>query len=194
MEWLAVAVFVFACFIVLPVTLLLLRDRRAARRAAVDAAHLRRPRPELWFGTPEHNARFDHPDFAALEGHIGRPLPAPLKELFLQSDVVRNGCFIITPPGGSNELWFEQFEPIDRLSISGGSFRSAWVDGPWMPFATDILGNEFQLAIESMTAEDAIVYFYNQKLGTHEIVADSLKAMLSWPRRSSEDEVIDEEI
>jgi hypothetical protein len=173
--------------IALPVGILAGRNWWIDRRSRREGERLLRESPELCSGTLQYNVRFNHPDFAALEAHIGRPLPLPFKELFRQSDLVRKAGFVITPPKDhlSEFLVFDNFWPVDQLAIDAGQWTSWLTDGAFMPFAHEE-GDEYQLAIDSMTEEDAQVYFHWHEAESNHLVAESLREMLSWPRITME--------
>jgi hypothetical protein len=174
--------------IAFPIALLAGRNWWVERRFRLEGERLLRESPELCSGTPQYNARFDRPDFAALEAHLGRPLPEPFKELFRQSNLVRKAGFVIKPPGSRSSDWlaFGEFWPVDQLAIEGGQWTSSLTDGPFMPFGHDDNGEEYQLAIDSMTEDDAQVYFHWHEVESNHLVAPSLKEMLSWPRLTME--------
>lgn len=166
-------------YVVLPVLLLMVRDRlekRASRRAYEQAL---RDHPEQCPGTPEYELRYDRPRFEELETLIGRPLPQSYRRLFSDHGFVRKTWIRFTPPGAADAMDradVHQFIPADAAGLEE---RWPCLDASQLVFAT-IEGDNYYLALDEGGGEDAPVYLFYHDGGDHRRIADSLQQFLSW--------------
>lgn len=144
---------------------------------------LRREHPERVYGTPEYDARFSQPDFAALETHLGRPLPEKLKKLYSDSQTMRAVDFQVVPPDAQSPedyLFVNCFFPADRHAITD-LWPTDFLSPMQLPFATDGSEGVYYLELLPGTDDPAVcLYYYDGDF--HVEVASALSDFLSWQR------------
>lgn len=157
-----------------------LQSRRRRERQEYEA--LRREHPERVFGTPEYLARFNQPDFGALETYLGRPLPMAMKTLYADNTVVRHETSIVVPAaaeGLTESRLTLNFFPADQLAID-----DLWpiddLDTNQIPFAADSSGGMYFLELQGEDEQNPPVYLVNFDDGLCRRISDSLTQFLSW--------------
>ena len=134
------------------------------------------------------DARFDHPDFAAIEAHFNRPLPRELKRLYSDSAAMRAENFTLIPPDSAepdDALPIGCFFPADALAITD-IWPHECLESHQIPFATDGDGGVYYVELHAAVEDDPPVYFDYHDRDTHNKIAGSLSEFLSW-RRVAED-------
>lgn len=183
-----VIVIVVYSFVILGMGVLFLKltDRLRDRREQRAYERLKREHPERVFGTAEYLARFDHPDFAAIEAHINRPLPLALKKLYSDSATMRSEDVVVIPrtadgPEDGHPILY--FFPVDEHAI-----EDLWpfddLDATHVHFAADGSGGVYYVELQPDDENDGPVYFYHYDGDIRYKVADSLTEFLSWRSRS----------
>lgn len=176
------------CFLVIGTAVLFLkvRGRLRSRREQRDYETLKREHPERVYGTPEYWIRFSHPDFSALETHLGKPLPDAFKRLATDSEAVRATDFELIPPDSDSpaDRWpVICFFPADAQAII--DLWPAYMLTPGqLPFATDGAGGLYYLELGDPPENDPPVYYYHWDGEIRARTAESLSEFLSWPRVS----------
>lgn len=174
MDWVLAIMFLIGLFVVLPVVLLLIRDRIFFPRPTREQIE-------------EHGRRFRerlrNPDFLSLEEHFGCRAPEALRRLHQDKDEVLRGDFLVVPPGAKEESEFHYvcyFCPVDADSIKDvlpGLEK-------YFAFADDGGGNGYLI---DPTLDDPPVLYHDHESGEIEKVCDSLSEFLSWERREPEE-------
>lgn len=166
-----------------------LTERSRKRREVLAYERLKREHPERVFGTKEYLARFDHPDFAAIEAHINRPLPGELKALYKDSASLRNQDLIVIPRNSTRLAGTKlnlHFFPADAHAIA-----DLWpfedLDDQQIPFATDGSGHVYYVELRMEDETDPPVYVYQYDDGLRYKVAQSVSEFRSWPRILSDE-------
>lgn len=156
--------------------------RMRGRREQQHYEELKREHPERVFGTPEYLARFDRPDFGALETHLGRPLPAAMKTLYADHTVVRHETSIVVPPAAEGLIGSRltlNFFPADQLAID-----DLWpiddLDTNQIPFAADSSGGMYFLELQAEDEQNPPVYLVHFDDGLCRRISDALTQFLSW--------------
>jgi len=175
------------CILIIGTAFLFLkvRERLQSRREQRAYETLKREQPERVYGTPEYWARFNQPDFAALESHLGRALPVQFRRLYSDSQMVLAKEFAVIPPesDGVHEDWpINCFFPADKQAIID-MWPDEFLNTSYVPFATDGCGGLYYLELEAGTEQDAPVCFYHYDGDIHTEAAESLGEFLSWPRK-----------
>jgi hypothetical protein len=181
MELIALAIVGVLLYLVLPVAVLVLKDRIADRRSRADYEKTRRERPETIAGTPEYSTRFDHPQFEALEKRVAGRLPDSFRVLHGCRDLLREAGFAFVPPNprGPRDRWHVvQFLPADVQMLE--EYQS-FLGTEFLPFA-DNDGDVYYLDLAEATAADAPVEIWTHDSDERERIADSLTEFLSWRR------------
>ena len=161
---------ILGIFVALPILILWLRDKvfnRPITKEQVD----------------EYSRRFQkrlaNPDFAVLEQHFGCELPAPLRQLYANSDELARNDFEIVPPEGQNltgPAYVAFYNPADAESLKH-TFHDA---GTYFAFADDGFGNAYLI---DPRKPDPPVLFHDHETGAIEPVAPALSAFVKWERR-----------
>jgi hypothetical protein len=149
----------------------------------------RRPSPESY--QAEYAARLRNPQFALLETRFGAPVPASLKRLYANTDLLQQEHFYIADPdiadpndpddeGGH---FISEFLPADKTALD----NMPWVfEEPLFPFAGDMFGNYYCVLLRHDTPDPCPVYFWDHECGgtLEEMkIADSLDEFFSRSRR-----------
>lgn len=144
------------------------RSRREEQWRAEQAARLARLRAPAW---------------DRVEGALGRPVPAILRELYADQSLVTTGDLLLYDPdrAGRGEIpWnVNEFIPADEdalspdlVSIPSGAFA----------FATNEFGDPFYVQLGELADGDGRVFVHYHDGDDVELVAPSLRTLLSWQR------------
>lgn len=166
-------------YLVLPVAILILKDRLSDRRSRAAYEQALRERPETIYGTPEYAGRFDHPQFDRLQQRIAGPLPDSFRALHARRDLLRESGFAFVPPAprDASDRWdIVQFLPADVGMLEE---CHSWLGAECLPFATDDAGI-YYLDLAEGTSADAPVRLWVHDDTEREWVAGSLTELLSW--------------
>jgi hypothetical protein len=156
-----------AIFVALPLAILFLRDRlsRPSRKKLDEYAR-------------RFNQRLANPDFAALEQHFGRPLPAALRTLYLDPQERMRDNFEVAPSVDAPRAirWQVAYcQPADAESL-----RDMWPGTEELfAFADDGCGNAY---LVDPRLPDPPVLFHDHESGEMEPVCDRLSEFMHWPR------------
>jgi hypothetical protein len=150
---------------------------------------------ERWFGRKsrreqqrrEEQARYQQrllaPHWDEVESVLGRPVPALLRNLYADRELVTSADFFVLDPArsGSEEapLNVDRFIPADKeaftpglVSIPPGAFA----------FATNEYGDPLYVQLGELADGDGRVFVHYHDGDDTEAVAPSLQSLLSWPR------------
>ncbi|MDB5335974.1 MAG: Cell wall assembly/cell proliferation coordinating protein [Planctomycetaceae bacterium] len=166
-----------------------IRERLRTRREQRDYETLKREHPERVYGTPEYEARFSHPDFAAIESQLGRPVPDAYRSLYSDSQIVRTIDLEVVPPDSKSP---EDYWPIICFfPADGQSIVDLWpgklLTSSQLPFATDGSGGLYYLELLDQNENDPPVFFYHWDGEIREKITDSLNEFLTWRRVATAD-------
>jgi len=145
-------------------------DAGAAERAAAERAEYRR--------------RLENPQWDAIEAGLKRPVPAVLRELYANRELIIAGDFYLMPPNASDDElgWYiNEFVPADHAalepeleSIPPGTFS----------FAFNEFGDPYFVELSDDPDGDGPVRLRYHDGGDIETVSGSLREFLSWSRRA----------
>jgi len=165
-----------ALFVVLPVSILMFRDKiRAWKRR--ETPEQRADRITEW------RQRKLHPKSEEVEKLCGALLPEKLLEMYADTELILKTDLDVCVPGkNSNEvaLCIWEFEPLDAQALKGRWDLSEFGKG-WC-FAGDGMGNFFWVPVSDQRLKDGPVYFICHDPWGNEKVADSLDEFLNWLR------------
>jgi hypothetical protein len=168
--------FLFTLFIVLPVSILVLRDKiRAWKRR--ETPEQRAARITEW------RQRKLHPRPEEVEKLCGGLLPKRLLEMYADTELIlKTDLDVCIPSKNSKEvaLCIWEFEPLDVQALEGRWDLSEFGKG-WC-FAGDGMGNFFWVPVSDERHKDGPVYFICHDPWGNEKVADSLEEFLTWLR------------
>ena len=162
-------------------------DRVQRRRRQRDYERLKREQPERVYGTAEYHARFDHPDIAAIEAHIQRPLPSVLKQLYSDSATMRTENFSVMPPDPTTPEAGHRvgcFFPADARAITD-LWADEYLEPHQIPFATDGDCGLYYAELQVDDQNDPAVYADHHGRDCPIKIAESLGEFLSWRRVAS---------
>jgi hypothetical protein len=124
-----------------------------------------------------HQERLASPDFEALERLLGDKLPDSLKQHYLRLTTDAEGDFEVSPPDGRDPLQVFDWCPCDLES-----YHDVYPEIiGYLPIATD--GADV-LYVVSPKRIDSKVFSFDSDTGKLTEIADNLKSILEWPRRS----------
>src|SRR5690606_38729255 len=106
-----------------------------------------------------HDQGLDHPDFEAVENYFGHPLPATLKELYADKQLIRSEDILIgvpDPHDGGNECYVAFFEPA---KLENAEATGAVCDGMFA-FASNGAGDLYM--IDPKEADPAVIYYLHE--------------------------------
>jgi len=168
----------FALFIVLPLSILMLRDKiRAWKRR--ETPEQRAARITEW------RQRKLHPQPEEVEKLCGGLLPQRLIEMYEDKELILKTDLDVSPPGKNLKevaLWIWEFEPLDEQALKGKWDLSEF--GKGCCFAGDGMGNYFWVPVTEERQPDSPVYFICHDPWGNQEVADSLEVFLSWIKSS----------
>lgn len=169
MSSLAATILTIALIVLGTIAMLLLERRKKARWAEASC---------------RHDEGLDHPDFEALEDYFGHPLPAVLKELYADKQLIRRDDILIRVPDpldGGNECYVAFFEPANLEnagttdSICKGMFA----------FASNGAGDLY--LIDPREADPEVIYYLHES-GERRAMGVTLSQFIRAPRRPVPDE------
>jgi len=169
---------ILALLLVLPVCILMLRDRifrsSPKRTAEQVQAHLQAYRERLL-----------HPQQASVETEMGALLPQSLIALYADRELILNEEFALCPPGKDpkkSRIWIEDFLPLDSEGQQYTFDLKLLANAEGFCFGRDGCGNFYWVPVSDTRQPDAPVFFACHDPWGNEKVADSLEEFLSWPR------------
>jgi hypothetical protein len=149
---------------------------------------------ERWFGSKSrreeqrrteqaaYRERLLSPRWEEVEAALGRPVPRILRELYADHALVTSGDFLVLDPSrdaSEGVLNVNQFVPADEealtpllVSIPSGAFS----------FATNEYGDPLYVQLGELPDGDGRVFVHYHDGDDTELVAPSLRTLLSWPR------------
>ncbi|HUS39387.1 MAG TPA: SMI1/KNR4 family protein, partial [Pirellulales bacterium] len=137
--------------------------------------------------TPEQHAENDRrfqqrlfqPQWPELERHFGSPMPASLRDLYSNRDLLARSSFYVVPPGSTSEdkhHFIARFEPADMQALNDVWFP---IGDNRFPFASDDCGNYFYVELNP-GSKDMPVFFVDHDGGDVSRVAESFADFLKW--------------
>jgi hypothetical protein len=172
--------FLLALFVVLPVSILWLRDK-------IFQSSRKRTPQELQAGWDAYRERLLHPQQAPIEAALGALLPQRLVSMYADRDLLLAQKFEICPPGKDpkkSSAWIEDFLPLDPEGQKCTCDLELLANAKGFCFAGDGCGNFYWVPVNKTRQPDSPVYFACHDPWGNEKVADSLEEFLSWPRFS----------
>ena len=158
---------IFAVFVLLPVVILLVRDRTG-----------RRSKESIEDYSKRFEVRLVNPDFTAVERHFGRPLPDSVRTLYANRNELAMGDFEVaaTVEAPEDARWYIAFyEPADFETVA-----NAWPGTEqYFAFANDGSGNGY---LVDPGEEDPPVLYHDHETGEMSSVCDRFSVFMKWPR------------
>lgn len=168
METLKLIAAIVAIFLILPLLVVLLKDKLFNRP---------RTKEEIAEFSRRFNERLLHPDFAAVEAHFGCSMPEELKRLYSAREEILCGDFEVASKGKSKSNWYvAYYNPADAESLN--DYWPAIKN--FFAFANDGCGNDY--LIDPRDPELKVV-FHDHETGEIEPVDMSFPAFLAAPRK-----------
>jgi hypothetical protein len=122
--------------------------------------------------------RLQHPDFAAVEQELGKPLPAILKAFYSRPEELLRANFALAASAQvpvENRWFVADYQPLDAEAI-----RDRWPGlERYVAFADDGAGNGYLIEPGS---DDPPVLFHDHETGEIIRVCERLSEFLQWPR------------
>ncbi len=121
--------------------------------------------------------RLLNPKWGELEDHYGRPIPQPIKNLYIQTELLIQTNIAFRDRNGG-EWHIAEFEPADLQAL-----KWIWPDltrSKNFPFASDSVGDLYYVPLEASAPETCPVMYYHHDGGDVELVTNSLDEFLSW--------------
>jgi SMI1 / KNR4 family (SUKH-1) len=168
----------FALFVVLPVLILVVRDR-IRQRLRRQTPSQRDARLKAWC------QRIFHPKADEVEASCGGMLPKRLLAMYVQPDSLLDSNFQVCAPTkdpAKESWWIGDFIPLSAEDQKWTCDLSEF--GKGFCFAGDGMGNFYWVPVDVERRDDAPVYFACHDPWGNEKVCDSLDEFLSWPRVS----------
>lgn len=170
--------FILALFLLLPVSILLLRDRmfRSARKRTAE---------QVQAESQAYRERLLHPQQAQLETEAGLFLPQRLITMYAETELILSEGLSICPPGKDPKKireWIGNFLPLDMEGQKYTCDLELLAKAKGFCFAADGRGNFYWVPISDARQLDAPVFFACHDPWGNTKVADSLEDFLSWPR------------
>jgi hypothetical protein len=151
----------------LAVLVLWIRDRFA------NASHARRnPQEKRAAERKAYEHRILHPDWEFFERHLGRPIPAAIKELYADRELVTSGITYGDDDFISTFMPLDANAPLDTRDYVGFDI---------VPIATSICGDPIYLRPGASQPDTVYVTYHDG--GDTEVFAESVEAMLAIIRR-----------
>lgn len=168
---------ILALFLLLPVCILLLRDRifRSSRKRTVEHVQAE---------SQAYCERLLHPQQAEVEAELGL-LPERLIRMFSDAQLVLSEKLAICPPGKDPKKfgeWIDNFLPLDLESQQYTCDLALLAKAKGFCFATDGCGNFYWVPVSDARQPDSPVFFACHDPWGNAKVADSLEEFLTWPR------------
>jgi len=167
---------VFGLLVVLPVLILLARDKLRHRHHR-ETVSQRDARLKAWC------LRMFHPKPDEVEASCGGLLPKRLLAMYEQTDLLLDRDFKICAPGKNRSReswWIGDFIPLSAEDQKWTCDLTEF--GKGFCFAGDGMGNFYWVPVEGERKDDAPVYFACHDPYGNEKVCDTLDEFLSWPR------------
>jgi hypothetical protein len=103
--------------------------------------------------------RLESPDLAGLERHLGHPLPASLRALYADRDLVMSDDIVISVPNplqGSKDSYIAWFEPADAETLA-----IIWPGCEGLfPFADNGAGDRF--LVDPKDSDPEVLYYLHE--------------------------------
>ena len=132
-----------------------------------------------------YDTRLRTPRWAVVEAALGRPVPAVLRELYADQTLVTSGDLLVLDParaGGRKAAWnINQFTPADEEALSP---ELESIPPGAFAFATNEFGDPFYIRLGELPDGDGRVFVHHHDGDDTELVAPSLRTILSWPREA----------
>jgi len=170
--------FLLGLFVVLPVSILWLRDKifHSSRKEAPDRIQAR---------MDAFRERLVNPQHALVEAEIGALLPQRLIAMYADRELVLSQNFSFCPPGKNpkkSSEWIDSFLPLDSESQKYTCDLGLLANAKGFCFAGDGCGNFYWVPVSETGQPDAPVFFACHDPWGNEKISDSLGEFLSWPR------------
>jgi hypothetical protein len=170
--------FIFGLFLLVPVCILLLRDRifRSSRKRTAEQVQAQ---------LKGYCERLLHPQQAQVEAEAGLLLPQRLITMYADKELVLKEQFDICPSGKDpkkSSVWIEDFLPLDCEGQQHTCDLELLANAKGFCFARDGCGNFYWVPVSHSRQPDAPVFFACHDPWGNEKVVDSLEEFLSWPR------------
>ena len=168
---------IFALLLLLPVCILLLRDRifRSSRKRTADQVRAE---------AHAYRERLLHPQQAEVEAELGL-LPERLIRMYSDRELISSENFAICPPGKDPKKfrdWIDNFLPLDLESQKYTCDLELLSKAKGFCFATDGCGNLYWVPVSDRRQPDSPVFFACHDPWGNTKVAENLEDFLNWPR------------
>jgi hypothetical protein len=170
--------FLFGLFVVLPVSILWLRDK------ILHSSRKRTPE-QIQDRMRAYRERLMNPQQALVEAEMGALLPQRLLAMYADSELVLSERFDVCPAGKDPKKsgeWIEDFLPLDSEDQKYTCDLELLANSKGFCFARDGCGNFYWVPVSETRQPDAPVFFACHDPWGNTKVADSLEDFLSWPR------------
>ena len=170
--------FLVALFVVLPVSILWLRDIifRSSRKRTPD---------QILARTHAYHQRLVNPQQALVEAEMGALLPQRLIAMYSDKELVLSQDLNIYPPGKDpkkSSEWIDNFLPLDSEGQKYTCDLELLANAKGFCFAGDGCGNFYWVPVSNIRQPDTPVFFACHDPWGNEKIADTLEEFLSWPR------------
>lgn len=168
---------ILGLFLLLPVCILLLRDRilRSSRKRTAE---------EIQAQSQAYRERLLHPQQAEVESELGL-LPERLIRIYSDAQLILSEEFAIYPQGKDPQKfrnWIDNFLPLDVEGQKYTCDLELLAKAKGFCFATDGCGNFYWVPVSDTRQPDSPVFFACHDPWGNERIADSLEEFLSRPR------------
>lgn len=166
----------FGLLVVLPVFILLLRDRifRPSRKRTPERIESERQ---------AYRARLLNPQPSLVEAELGALLPQRLMAMYADTELVLSTNLSICPPGKdpkTSGIWIDNFLPLDSEGQKYTCDLELLANAKGFCFAADGMGNFYWVPVSNARLTDAPVFFACHDPWGNEKVAESLEEFLAW--------------
>lgn len=164
-------VVILGIFIALPMLILWLRDKLFYPKLSPEEIELHKRKFE---------ERLRSPNLDALQAHFSHALPAALRELYGNLDLLMQSDIEVLPPDGSEPVYICFFNPADAANL-----HSPWPGcEKYFAFADDGAGNEL---LVDPRLNDPPVLWHDHETGEIKAVAPSMSEFMRWKRQPVEE-------
>ncbi len=172
--------FLVALFVVLPLSILLLRDK-------ILRSSKKRTPEQILARAHAYHKRLVNPQQALVEAEMGAFLPQRLIAMYADRELVLSENHNVCPPGKDpkkSSEWIDSFLPLDSEGQKYACDLELLANAKGFFFARDGCGNFYWVPVSDTRQPDAPVFFACHDPWGNEKVAESLDQFLSWPRRA----------